>query len=327
MNPVRSVRNQYRGVNAHLHSLLQNESGWEGFHTLHIGHLATSLQAKLRTMGYVAEAEESLQIRRGEYGQADILIYDADPNREQLPSTQILPSVKERTLPLPDLIRVDPEAFKPYWAVSIYEQSEHGEPVTWIELLSPSNKPRGGHFAEYDDKRRKLLESGIVFVEIDYLHQSPRTLEGLPSYLPRRRSPVDADASAYLIAVIDPRPALLSGEGRIAEFSIDDPLPTMTIPLSGDDKVSFDFGVPYRKTFEEMFYGDRIDYTALPLRFDTYQEIDQARILSRMLHVMERAARGESLETEPSPLDGLPYDAALERWRALTGQQAQPGGV
>ena len=315
--PVRAVKNQYRGVNAHLHSLFQNQEGWEGFHTLHIGHLASVLQAQLRTMGYVAAVEESLQIRQGEYPQADVIIYDTDPERAELPSTPTLSHPKELVLPLPTLIRIDPDAFKPYPAVAIYARDNQA--VVWIELLSPSNKPRGGHFASYDDKRRKLLESGVVFVEIDYLHQSPRTLEGLPSYLPHRRSPIQIDASAYLIAVIDPRPALLSGQGRIAEFSVDDPLPTMTIPLSGDDKISFDFGAPYRKTFEEMFYGDRIDYTALPLRFDTYQEIDGARILSRMLHVMERAARGETLETDPQPIDVLPYDDALARWQALTG--------
>ncbi len=32
MPPIRTVKNQYRGVNAHLHSRLQHDAGWEPFH-------------------------------------------------------------------------------------------------------------------------------------------------------------------------------------------------------------------------------------------------------------------------------------------------------
>jgi len=32
MKAVRSIKNQYIGINAHLHSLWQSEGGWDEFH-------------------------------------------------------------------------------------------------------------------------------------------------------------------------------------------------------------------------------------------------------------------------------------------------------
>ncbi len=323
MPPVRAVKNQYRGVNAHLHSLFQNQEGWEEFHTGHITDIARVLQVELRARGYVATVERSLQIRHADDSkwkpQSDIIISDTDPSRTAAPAAAAVADAQEIALPIAELLhlRDDEMTFK---AVTIVRADVPGEPVAWLELLSPSNKPMGQDYPKYIAKRQLVIEQGIVFVEIDYLHQTPSTFDVFPSYRPTRRDPhPDPNARPYQITIIDPRPDLRDGLGRTRLFAVDDPLPTMTIPLSGDDKISFDFGMPYRKTFEEMFYGDRIDYTALPLRFDTYQEIDGAKILSRMLHVMERAARGETLETDPQPIDVLPYDDALARWQALTG--------
>ena len=62
MLPVRSLKNQYRGINAHLHSQWQAHGNWAGFHTRHIGDLAGLLRRQLYPMGYVAEIEESLQV-------------------------------------------------------------------------------------------------------------------------------------------------------------------------------------------------------------------------------------------------------------------------
>ena len=85
MGPVRSVRNQYLGVNAHLHSALQDEGGWGNFHTRHIVHLADWLNRQVRSLGYIAVVEDSLQIRRMDESvrrpKSDITIYDVQPLR------------------------------------------------------------------------------------------------------------------------------------------------------------------------------------------------------------------------------------------------------
>lgn len=54
MKPVRSTKNQYIGINAHLHSLWQAEGGWDEFHAAHIIYLANSLKVPLLPRGYTA---------------------------------------------------------------------------------------------------------------------------------------------------------------------------------------------------------------------------------------------------------------------------------
>src|SRR5215207_3466591 len=104
MEPVKSIRNQYLGINAHLHSQWQAEGRWSGFHTLQIGDLLRLLKAKLRPLGYTADIEESLQIRRlGDttgYLRADIAVYDLNPQRINQSSTRL----RENTIPLPELL-------------------------------------------------------------------------------------------------------------------------------------------------------------------------------------------------------------------------------
>jgi hypothetical protein len=58
--PLIQRENPYRGVNAHLHSLLQATSGgWAQFHAPHIIHLAEWIERHLPA-GYNAFPERSL---------------------------------------------------------------------------------------------------------------------------------------------------------------------------------------------------------------------------------------------------------------------------
>jgi hypothetical protein len=78
----------------------------------------------------------------------------------------------------------------------------------------------------------------------------------------------------------------------------------VSIPLNRDDVLEFDFGAPYRKTFEETLYGlERVDYAQLPLNLDRYLPDDQARIARRMLATCAAASRGDDLEAGPFAVD------------------------
>lgn len=127
MGPVRSVRNQYLGINAQLHSILQSDGGWGNFHTRHIVHLADWLNAQVRSRGYVAVVEDSLQIRRADETirrpKSDSTIYDMQALR-----SHNLPMAPQDgvglLLPFTAVFDVSPLSEKPYRAVAIYEQTD-----------------------------------------------------------------------------------------------------------------------------------------------------------------------------------------------------------
>jgi hypothetical protein len=278
---VRSIKNQYLGVNTHLHSYWQAVGGWSDFHSAHIADLSKLLKAQLLPMGYTTEIEPSLQIRRvddsRDWPESDVTIYDL--LRERLPvMTPPASSASGLLVPLTLMIEEHALSEKPYGAVAVYEyiprKRDRGEPVAWIELLSPANKGKSEDAATYTQKRHTILESGIVFIEIDYLHETPPTFPRLANYslqLPNgnNRSANHRQAHPYRLIVLDPRPDLRKGQAYLAEFDVDDPIPTMPIPLNAGDQLHFDFGLPYRKTLEEELYGlEFFDYRALPQRFN-----------------------------------------------------------
>ncbi len=325
MKPVRSIKNQYRGINPHLHSYWQSEGGWNSFHSSHIIHLMTLMKAQLRPMGYTADVVQSLQIRRYEdpvgRPESDVTIYDLDPARSVTALTRQM-SAHQLVLPIPQILGLNEPTEKQYDAIGIYryEQPNRGTPVAWIELLSPSNKPGGQDAERYHDKRLKLLQSGIVFVEVDYLHESLPTLENVPIYRTRGQSqPSQMGSHPYRIAVIDPRPVFIEGKGHITEFDVDEDIPTIEIPLNDRDIFSFDFGAAYTKTFEETFYGDDVDYTQFPQNLDRYSPADQTRIAVRMLAVLEATHDGVDLETGPFPARGLSLEEAMAELQTLIG--------
>jgi len=307
MNPVRSMKNQYLGINAHLHSFWQGESGWNNFHNRHVGDLAGLLRQQLLPMGYTAIMEESLQIRRvddnPQQRRADILIGDLDRSR----SSERF-SAAASTLTVADLVITEEDFEKPYKAVVIYDQDDTNRvyPVAWIELLSPTNKGSDQDAQIYQLKRRLLLERRLVFVEIDYLHETPPTFAPLSDYT--RHEP---NSYPYRIVVLDPRPDMRTGPADPDEFRVDQPIPMVKIPLNDTDTLAFDFGAAYRKTFEEMAYGlELVDYTQLPLNFDRYSPFDQERILNRMLAVLKARRSGHNLEEGPFPAGSLSLDEA-----------------
>jgi Protein of unknown function (DUF4058) len=324
MAALRSVKNQYRGINAHLHSSLQAEGGWDSFHANHIADLMRLMSAQLLPMGYVADIQQSLQIRRlGESAgkpESDVTIFDPDQTR----TAKTFHGTTVPGLALTSVMSTESE-LAPYSAVSIYEyvrgERDPGEPVAWVELLSPSNKPGGQDAVYYQDKRLKLLRSGIVFVELDYLHESPPTFDRLPRYNGSSKQSVpELDAHPYRIVVVDPRPVFHEGTVYPHDFDVDREIPVVDIPLNANDVLKFDFQTAYNKTFSETLYGMRlVDYSQLPLNFDRYSRDDQVRILARMLVVMDAARQELDLEaidilpTEPVPLDEAL--SQLKRWK------------
>jgi Protein of unknown function (DUF4058) len=319
MERVNSKRNQYRGINAHLHSFLQGENKWNRFHNVHISDLMKVMQSQLDPIGYIAETEESVQIRRvGDALRlpcADILIRDNS-------SWQPIPSLfsaadRPQTLTVEALLEDEEDWEHPYSAIVIHAQEVDGAtatPVAWIELLSPTNKGDTPDAQTYRAKRRLLLEQGMIFVEIDYLHETPPTFARFADYTLHGKN-----SHSFRIIILDPRPDFRHGPVTYVEFDVDSVIPAMTIPLNGSDSFVCDFSLAYHKTFEEALYGRHYaDYTRLPLNIDRYSTDDQARILNRMLAVLEAAQHGLDLEQNaPLTVKALPLEAAQAQLQTL----------
>ncbi len=321
MSAIHTTKNQYRGINAHLHSFWQQSGGWEGFHTVHIGDLYKTLNALLVPMGYEVGLEESLQIRRLSGGvrlaRPDVIIYE--PPTVAPAAIQPALAGQIQNLSVLELLAEDELSEKPYRALVIrpLETTGSAQPIVWIELLSPANKGNSEDARAYRSQRMDVLVSGLVFVEIDYLHESDPTFPTLPLYYPRADNTWLPSARPYHIIIVDPRLGFEKGQAQVAAFSVDDPLPVMPIPLAQADYLNFDFNVPYRKSFEESLYGRWVDYRQLPVNFQRYSPTDQTRIVNRMLAVIQAHKTGVHLEDVPLPTNDLSLDNALQQWEQI----------
>jgi len=283
--PVRSPKNEYRGVNAHLHSHFQNAGGWDGFHTAHITDLARAI-ARALPEGYSVELEQSLQLRefhpdtseRLRRPQPDMTIFQRE--RGSMPAAA---GNLAATLIQPVIETIDLREDQYYAAAVIYQSVDDaalGRPITRIELLSPSNK-RGDGYLTYIEKRSAALRSGLRLVEIDYLHETPSPIKGVPRY------PGDPGAFPYTLSVSDPRPDLATGLTHTYGFSVDQPIPQPPIPLENNDAFEIDVDAVYQFTFAGLpTFSARVDYEQLPASFDRYRAADQDRIRLVMARVM-----------------------------------------
>lgn len=124
MQPIRSRVNQYRGINAHLHSHWQLEGGWAGFHTNHITDLMRLLRTQLLPMGYTAELESSLQIRHvdamPESPESDVTIYDLESERTARPSGLPATMAGVLVLPAPEILARSPLSEKEFNSILAY---------------------------------------------------------------------------------------------------------------------------------------------------------------------------------------------------------------
>ena len=292
--PIISAKNHYRGINAHLNSLLQRKD-WEEFHTDHISDIRAVLNQKLRGTGYYAKLEKGLQIRFEDYTrhpESDVLILKRDPDSNpgvtrRLAQTERLQAYDVDVVLTP----ADFEEIEFFPAVTVYHVNDE-KAVAWIELLSPSNKQNGGHYREYLDKRQKLLDTqSCVYIEIDYLHRSPPTLRISDYSIGERK------ATAYHITILDTRPAEETPKPFIGviPFGVDVPIPVVPIPLAGSDTIELDLQAAYQNTFDRVGYGtmpdQEVDYAAPPVDFYTYMPADQQLITRRMQAVMAAAEK------------------------------------
>jgi hypothetical protein len=288
--PIKSDKNLYPGVNAHLNSHLQKPNGgWGDFHGRHITHIAEALDAGLPS-GYYTREETGLQIReqveppspRSSRTVPDVTVYQSAPSSgvAVLEATVNSPAA---SIPLADTLTDEDYLM----SVVIYDEAER--PITRIEVLSPANKPPGAHHEQYAEKRSQTLHSGLNMVEVDYLHQTRPVILGVRSYADGEKG-----AFPYMIVVSDPHPTFDEGLAHIYGFGVDAELPKVRIPLKGKDAVALDFGAVYTQTFESSRYFRMVvDYEQEPTLFEKYAQADRERIEVRLASIRKAQPSSE----------------------------------
>jgi Protein of unknown function (DUF4058) len=290
----RTLKNPYRGINAHLHSMAQNPERsptiWTSIHASHIGDITRVLNTLLPA-NYIARAEQSLQIWTEEIDSGDERKRQPRPDvgvfRSGTSEIPVASTAREASagaihlIPIRALLMEDEITIS---SVVIYKPEDiqyTGEPITRIELLSESNKIGGTGYKAYLHNRAVALASGTSLIELDYLHQTASSLPGVPAY------PDEPDSHAYTLTLIDRRedenPEQIA---RVHGIDVDMTLPTIPIPLAGSDNLLFDFEAVYQRTFEGDRWGTSIDYDLPPIKIESYSAGDRARIRD----VMERIA-------------------------------------
>jgi hypothetical protein len=162
-------------------------------------------------------------------------------------------------------------------SVAVYDAQDaehgvHGQPVVRIEVLSPANMPGGSYAGAYQQNRARAILGGTALVEVDYLHEYRSPVAGVPVY------PDEDGSQPYTITVTRPTQQQVD----VYLFGIQMPIPTVTIPLAGEESVAFDFGQPYGYTWRKSRFWFYVDYTQAPARFTTYSAADRTTIRARM---------------------------------------------
>ncbi|MHB8753273.1 MAG: DUF4058 family protein [Aggregatilineales bacterium] len=341
-DPILSPINEFEGINPIVNGTLQTiPKAWVEFHRFHINDMQRHLAQVLRGTGYEARLASSLQVfdptdwgyrpmpRRTE---PDVSIRRVH-ERHSFP-TEAGYSTPRLTLTVAEALNIDPTAYPAAIAVRRLEDIDDpfGKAVVWIELLSPDNKPGGGHHRSYEDKRIDAIAHGQVLVEIDYLHRLRPIIDALSVYKPDRDGRVSGDARPFYISVIDPHHD--SEKADIYEFGPEEKIPMLPIPLDSQRIIPFNLDVAYDRTIKECYgrdvkdasVDDYVDYAQLPVDITTFSQDDQNRIAARLDTIEKAHFEGtldNSSRTEPLPLSA-PIDNAMQRWQA---KHLPPGGA
>lgn len=247
-------RNLYHGVNAHLMSAVQAEYGDRAFYTVFLVKLMLMLNRYLPDH-YRAKLDDSHCPPEHYSGNGK-------------PALKRQRRFDEPVVAEPDLYIPVMEAEETSLAVVICETMT-SRPVTRINVLSTRDKLLEEKRAEYRERRLQFIRSGLGLVEIDFMHETRPMLYALPRY------PADSGATAYYVAVTDPR---TSDKTAIYRFGVDQPIPTISVPLLYGVEMPCDMDKVYQETFEEGRFGDDVDYRQVPFRLNAYSPSDQQKI-------------------------------------------------
>lgn len=265
-------QNPFVGINPLLHEILLTQDRWQEFHNVFLIQCLMELRQELVDTHYTVSLEQTVKIQSVYDNMAryrpDLLI-KTDKDKIQTPAIPS-PNSSVATLAIVDIMDLDDPEPEPLSLV--IRKYEDDVPVAWVELLSPSNKlPFDGYY-QYRTKRQVIVGAGIVFIELDFIHNQSPTFR----YLDYSKSEIGA--YPFHVAVLIPNPGAEAGVAHVAHFRIIEKIPKLTIPLLGADKVEVNLDDVYQEIFIRGAYSKEI--TRNYPQLTTYHTDDREKILA-----------------------------------------------
>lgn len=224
------------------------DQAWRDFHHGFLGLIQEALVPHLRPR-YVVRVEQRVYVERqpekpADFVQPDVAVLQRDERRLP-PRGAVAAAVAVAIEPVIVALPIPERQREMFLAI---RERETLALVTVIELLSPANKRPGSDGRRvYLGKREAILLGAAHLVEIDLLRRGARlpTLDPLP-------------AADYYAFVCRARRRPLA---EVYPWSLRQPLPTIPIPLSGDDPdVPLDLQALFTVQYERVGYDYSLDY-------------------------------------------------------------------
>ncbi len=321
--------NQYKGINAHLQSHLQETNGgWSSFHDQHIHEIARALN-RILPPNYYASTEDSMQIKTR--AEPDGLILKRQSESSLPPARFDTPVSSENvaTRIYAGVLEIEQSQYQK--AVVLYKRTGDDDlAITRIELLSPANIESRVEAAAYDKKRDETLTAGINLIEVHYLHRSPPPTglrKYIPTYAANKHEDRPPEATPYYISVTEPLGLEEEDDApgkykvplsiSVYSFGVEENIPTIAVPLAeGDDPIQLDMQTVYDSHFFEQRWGMGVYYDQTPDNLDSYSLKDQFFINARSIMTLDAYQRKVKLESGQK-LD-IDFDRIQETARHIT---------
>ena len=234
---------------------LENPAVWKGIHQRLITALADVLAPQLEPRYFVG-VETHTYISTS----PTVPIQTRYPDLSVLTTreaTVAYTTTRDEAMPLVIDLPLPEPYEEPYLEVRLVPD---GKVVTVIELLSHTNKRAGDERQSYIKKRAAFINSGVHFVEIDFL----RAYEPMPF--------TEQRTADYRIFI---RRRELGRRAHLYAFGLRKPIPTFPLPLlAGDQEPLVDLGSILHDLYARARYRLIIDYNKSPV--PTLTEADAA---------------------------------------------------
>jgi hypothetical protein len=246
------VQNPFQGVHPILHTLLQmEESSFDHkiFHSAYATQLSQRLNDQL--MAYFARVEGKIDFA-GRMPHPDTLLKNKPIQAWHFPLSA--------NIATPDLVITLPRLSIATDILIGRTDNQGGfQPITAIEILSPAQLDYESELEAFRNKHEGFLASGLNVVTVHLLQTFPPITEDIPRY------PDQAGSMPYHLTMARPQDLSEAGNHRmqVYRFGIDTPIPTLAVPLLGEDKIAVDFDTPYQITFTKTRFNQQIDYEAI----------------------------------------------------------------